>query len=150
MGLDMNMLSESSASSICGTAWNALQTYERSSIARPIGLSQRALRSAITYIEINLGERFTLDTLATAAGVSRFHFARLFRISTGRSPMEFLMRARIERGKQLLKTTEFSICSIAALLGFCDQSHFTRTFRRVTGMAPRDYLRRDQAASELN
>lgn len=73
--------------------------------------------------------------------MSRFHFARMFRIATGYSPMEFLTRRRVERGKEILIHGEMSICDVAALLGFCDQSHFTRTFRRVTGMSPREYLR---------
>jgi transcriptional regulator GlxA family with amidase domain len=92
-------------------------------------------------MEANLGERLSLEALADAAGMSRFHFARVFRMATGRSPMEFLMRQRVERGKEILSQGEMSICDIAALLGFCDQSHFTRTFRRVTGMSPREYLR---------
>jgi transcriptional regulator GlxA family with amidase domain len=93
-------------------------------------------------MEANLGERFSLEMLAEAAGMSRFHFARVFRIATGYSPMEFLMRQRVARGKDILLQGDMSICDVAALLGFCDQSHFTRTFRRVTGMSPREYLRK--------
>jgi AraC family transcriptional regulator len=108
---------------------------------RPHGLNGRALHRALAFIEANLGERFTLETLAAYVGISRFHFARLFRLATGYSPMEYLMRQRIERGKLILTRGEYSICEIAALLGFCDQSHFTRTFRRMTRMSPRDYAR---------
>ena len=97
---------------------------------------------ALTYVEANLGERFSLETLAEAAGMSRFHFARVFRIATGYSPMQFLMRRRVARGKEILSQGDMSICDVAALLGFCDQSHFTRTFRRVAGMSPREYLRK--------
>jgi transcriptional regulator GlxA family with amidase domain len=93
-------------------------------------------------MEANLGERFSLEMLAEAAGTSRFHFARMFRSATGCSPMEFLTRKRVERGKEILLRGEMSICDVAALLGFCDQSHFTRTFRRVMGMSPREYVRK--------
>jgi len=106
------------------------------------GLSRRALNRACSYIAENLGERFTLDDLARQAGVSRFHFARLFRVSTGDSPMAYLLKSRIERAKQMLLQDERPVCEIAALLGFCDQSHLTRTFRRLTGLTPREFARR--------
>jgi transcriptional regulator GlxA family with amidase domain len=103
------------------------------------GLSRRALRQALTYIETHLGDPVRLQDLAQAAGVSRFHFARLFRISTGESPMEFLLRTRIERAKMILRSTDRRMCEIAASLGFCDQSHFSRSFRRYAGMTPRQF-----------
>ena len=93
-------------------------------------------------MESNLGERLTLEAVASSAGISRFHFARLFRITTGCSPMEYLMKVRIERSRDLLDRGDASICAIAVQLGFCDQSHFTRTFRRLIGTSPREYTRR--------
>lgn len=106
------------------------------------GLSRRALNRACSFIAENLGEHFTLDDLARQAGVSRFHFARLFRVSTGYSPMAYLVKSRIERAKQLLLQDDRAVCEIAAVLGFCDQSHLTRTFRRLTGLTPREFARR--------
>lgn len=103
------------------------------------GLGDRALRRALAFIDANLGERISLATLAAAAGISRFHFARLFRVATGQSPMKYLMSIRVERSRLVLTRGDCSICEIAAQLGFCDQSHFTRTFRRYTGMSPREY-----------
>lgn len=117
---------------------------------RSRGLSPRALGRALTFMEANLGRRLTLDAVAASAAVSRFHFARLFRITTGHSPMEFLMRARIARSKHLLERGNTSVCEVAAALGFCDQSHFTRTFRRITGMSPRDFMRHAQNVNILN
>ncbi|MBM0106831.1 helix-turn-helix transcriptional regulator [Steroidobacter sp. S1-65] len=117
---------------------------------RAHGLSPRALQRALTFMEANLGKRLTLAEIAASAAVSRFHFARLFRVTTGHSPMEFLMRARIARSQSLLVRGDTSICAVAAALGFCDQSHFTRTFRRLIGVPPREYLRRTQAVGALN
>jgi len=105
------------------------------------GLSSMALRRVRSFMEANLGESLTLDDLAGAAGVSRFHFARLFRISTGASPMNYLMKLRIVRAKLLLLRNDRSVCDVAAALGFCDQSHFSRTFRRMTGQTPREFVR---------
>jgi AraC family transcriptional regulator len=102
-------------------------------------LSPRAFHDVSAYIEQHLDERLSLDELARVAGVSRFHFARQFRLRTGESPMGFLLRARIERGKSLLRDGAASIGNVAAALGFADQSHFTRTFKRVVGVPPSEY-----------
>ena len=93
------------------------------------------------YIEHNLGEAISLEDLARVAGVSRFHFARQFRARTGESPMEYLLRARVERGKALLRDSRARLVDISAELGFADQSHFARTFRRLVGVAPSAYAR---------
>lgn len=119
-----------------------LADYQRVDPRPRRGLSRRALNRACSFIAENLGERFTLDDLARQAGVSRFHFARLFRVSTGDSPMAYLLKSRIERAKQMLLQGERPVCEIAAVLGFCDQSHLTRTFRRLTGLTPREFARR--------
>ena len=105
------------------------------------GLSRRVLALACSYMEDNLGENFTLDDLARAVGVSRFHFSRLFRVSTGESPMGFSLRLRIEHAKGMLLKGDRRICEIAMALGFFDQSHFARTFRRITGVSPGEYVR---------
>jgi transcriptional regulator GlxA family with amidase domain len=117
---------------------------------RSHGLSPRALQRALAFMDANIGKRVTLAAIAGSAAVSRFHFARLFRVTTGHSPMEFLVRTRIDRSKYLLARGDISICEVAAELGFCDQSHFTRTFRRLTGMSPREYIRSMQHANTLN
>lgn len=137
-----------SASKDGHASWRFISQWRDAHSVSPVPRSSRsrALQRALTYIEANLGERFSLEMLAEAAGISRFHFARRFRVATGYSPMEFLMRQRVERGKKILLNGEMSICDVAALLGFCDQSHFTRTFRRVTGMSPREYVREYAAA----
>lgn len=124
----------------------ALPEYPRLVPRARRGLSRRALNRACSFIAENLGERFTLDDLARQAGVSRFHFARLFRVSTGDSPMAYLLKSRIERAKQMLLQDDRPVCEIAAVLGFCDQSHLTRTFRRLTGLTPREFARRHAEA----
>lgn len=123
-------------------AWVDLPDFPRLEQRPRRGLSRRALTRACSFIAENLGERFTLDDLARQAGVSRFHFARLFRVSTGDSPMAYLLKSRIERAKQMLLQDDRPVCEIAAVLGFCDQSHLTRTFRRLTGLTPREFARR--------
>ncbi len=103
------------------------------------GLSPRALARALDYIDRHIGDTLTLADIAGAACISRFHFARLFRISTGRSPMEFVLAKRIALAKEQLARGPQKISATAASLGFFDQSHFTRTFRRMTGYSPREF-----------
>ena len=111
------------------------------------GLAPGALRRVREYVEESVGRPVSLDDLARVAGVSRFHFARQFRVSTGESPMRYVLRARIERGKARLRDRDVTVSRIATELGFADQSHFTRTFRRLVGTSPRRFadLRADAA-----
>lgn len=102
-----------------------------------------ALKRIDRYLDEHLGDSVRLEDLARLAAVSRFHFARCFRRSTGESPMAFLRRMRIERAKELLANGS-PICDIALELGFYDQSHFTRHFARIVGTTPGRYARRQQ------
>lgn len=106
------------------------------------GLAHAALDRTFRSIHARLGEKITLQQLADAACMSRFHFARLFRCSTGFSPMEYLLHARLETAKAMLREGGMPLCDIAAAIGFADQSHFTRHFRRRTGLTPLQYARR--------
>jgi AraC family transcriptional regulator len=107
------------------------------------GLAGGALRRVRAYIDDHIGERISLDELACQAGVSRFHFARQFRLSTGESAMGYLRRVRIERSKSILQTRGATIAEVAARLGFSDQSHFTRIFGRLVGVSPGSFARSD-------
>lgn len=74
--------------------------------------------------------------LATAAGLSVHHFARLFRARTGQSPWEFVLRVRLERARDLLVSTQRPIKEIGQAVGFRDYSYFCRVFREHTGQSP--------------
>ncbi|HEY0502273.1 MAG TPA: AraC family transcriptional regulator [Lysobacter sp.] len=114
---------------------------EPPAIARTSGLSDRALERTIAHIHAHLFDNLSLGDLARIACVSRFHFARMFRVRTGFSPMKYVQNERIEIAKHLLRTHEGNISSIAAALGFFDQSHFSRVFRKLTGVSPGRYAR---------
>ena len=107
------------------------------------GLAGSTLRRVRSYIDEHLGERISLDELARQAGLSRFHFARQFRHSTGESPMAYLRRVRIERSMAILQNRDTTIAEVAATLGFSDQSHFTRIFGRLVGVSPGSFARCD-------
>lgn len=82
-----------------------------------------------------------LTKLADIAGVSRFHFVRMFRRSIGATPMAYLERIRLERAQQMILTGKHTLAQIAAAVGYADQAHFTRRFRRHFGCTPAVYAR---------
>jgi AraC family transcriptional regulator len=116
-------------------------------VCPPGALAMRAFREVCAFIDGNLGNRLSLGDLAAIAGVSRFHFARQFRLRTGETPMGYVLRRRVERAQQLLGGRGCRISDVAALLGFADQSHFTRTFKRFVGVSPSQYSVIGAAAS---
>jgi AraC-like DNA-binding protein len=91
------------------------------------------------YIGEHLDQDLTLAQLGAVVCMSPYHFARLFRRSTGVSPHRFVVRARIDRATTLLAAPELSIARIARAVGFRTPSHFSTVFRRITGITPRAY-----------
>jgi AraC family transcriptional regulator len=97
------------------------------------------VRRVTEYIEQNLDQELRLAELAALVYMSPYHFARLFKCSTGLPPHRFVVRQRIARASAFLATPEISIAQISRLVGFRTPSHFTTVFRRVTGLTPRGY-----------
>jgi AraC-like DNA-binding protein len=102
---------------------------------------RRVLRS-IDYLVAYADRDLTLDELARAAGLSKFHFLRMFRASTGSTPSRYLSGVRVERAKGLLRRTELSVTDIALEVGFAEQSSFTRAFARREGVSPTGFRTR--------
>jgi AraC-like DNA-binding protein len=93
-------------------------------------------RVVIDYIEAHLGEDLRLAELCVVAGVSRAHFARAFRRTTGLSPHGFVTQRRLARAVELVCQHEMSIKEIARRCGFADPAHLTRCFKLRFGYAP--------------
>ena len=97
------------------------------------------LRQVTQYIQENLPRDIRLAELGALVHMSPYHFARLFKRSTGVPPHRFLVRRRIDEARTLLEARTLAIGEIARLVGFRTPSHFTTTFRRITGMTPSAY-----------
>lgn len=108
----------------------------RSMVPREGGLPPRRLAAVVDFIHARLAQRTTLAELAAVAGVSESHFARMFKMSTGSSPHQFVMQARLDHARRELTCTARPIAEIALDAGFADQSHLTRTMRRLLGITP--------------
>jgi AraC family transcriptional regulator len=116
-----------------------LDTARRTSPAeRPkaTALAKWRLQRALDYVDGNLSGPVRLADLASAAGLTRMHFAAQFRAATGLRPHEYLLRRRIERAQDMLRCSTDSIMDVALQVGFQAQAHFTSTFRRFVGQPP--------------
>jgi AraC family transcriptional regulator len=84
--------------------------------------------------------------LAELVGLSISHFGRRFKASFGVSPHGYLLRARVERAKTLMRSKDVPLCQIALDCGFCDQAHMSRLFRAVVGSPPNRWRREQTPA----
>ena len=105
-------------------------------LPRAVGLDRATLRRVSTYIEEHLAEDLSLSELAAVAILSPYHFARLFKESTGLTPHQYVIGRRIERAKLLLSSTNWSLSAIAHAVGFAHESHLALHFKRLTGLIP--------------
>ncbi len=126
-----------------GVALHILRTCSTQSTVRSRngGLTRRALNASLDRIEAGLETGVSLDVLATTAGLSRSHFARAFRQSTGKSPHQYLTQRRLVRARELLARSDQPIIEIALRCGFSSQAHFTQSFRQIVGATPLEYRR---------
>lgn len=102
-------------------------------------LSDAQLIAVVGFIHDNLDGRITLDDLARVAHLSSFHFARLFRNSTGEPPHQYVIKARVERAKTLLRNRRLTLAQVAAAVGFANHAHLTRHFKRQVGATPSSF-----------
>jgi AraC family transcriptional regulator len=97
------------------------------------------LNRVVEFIHANLDRNIHLEELAEAAGMSAFHFAKLFKASTGSSPHQYILQRRLERAQQLLRDPSLTLSEVGLRCGFADQSHMTNVFRRFVGVTPSKY-----------
>jgi transcriptional regulator GlxA family with amidase domain len=100
------------------------------------GLSPQRERLVKQLILERLGDSLEVTELAQACALSRSHFSRAFKCSTGLSPQDWIRRQRITLAKQLIQYTDMSLTQISLECGFCDQAHFCHLFTRSEGINP--------------
>src|SRR5271165_3719493 len=103
------------------------------------GLLKWRLKRVMEFVDAHLHRPVTLADMASAAGLSRMHFAAQFRVATGLRAHEYLLKRRIERAQTLLLETREPLAQIALTVGFQTQAHFTTVFRRFVGDTPHQW-----------
>jgi AraC-like DNA-binding protein len=106
------------------------------------GLSARDRRRAVEaalWIEARAAEPIGLDDAAAEAGLSTYHFLRLFARALGVTPHQYLVRARLRLAARLLAEDDRPITDVAFDCGFADLSNFVRSFHRAAGLPPRRF-----------
>ncbi len=95
--------------------------------------------NVIGALENNFSKDWKLDDLLSIAHMSRSNLMRIFRKATGQTPIEYLVRLRIQRAMEMLRNTDLSITEIAMEVGFNDSNYFTRQFQKANGCPPSQY-----------
>jgi len=99
------------------------------------------LKRVTDWMAANLAEEFSLARLAAQAGMSEFHFNRLFKRATGVPPSQYQIKLRLDTSRRLLRETKKSVITVANEVGYSNPSHFAQLFRKATGLSPTDYRR---------
>ncbi|MCX5496359.1 AraC family transcriptional regulator [Kaistia dalseonensis] len=105
------------------------------------GLAPWAERRCLELLRARLSEDVSLDELAAEAGLSPFHFARMFKQSVGVPPRVYLTRLRIEKACELLDQTDLPVTEIAQEVGYSSNQVLARVFSKHQRMSPSDYRR---------
>jgi AraC-like DNA-binding protein len=90
----------------------------------------------------NLAETLEVAELARACALSRSHFSRAFKRTTGLAPQEWIRQQRIKQAKLLISSSALSLTQISQECGFCDQAHFCHLFSRSEGVNPMTWRKR--------
>lgn len=99
------------------------------------------LKQVTDWMAENLSEELNLDRMAAQAGISKFHFHRLFKTAMGVTPSRYHTTLRIETACRLLRETKMSIIEVGMEVGYPNPSHFAQLFRKETGSSPSEYRR---------
>jgi AraC family transcriptional regulator len=127
---------ETALANILLTSFN---TFTPRSISGNGGLAPLALRRVVEFMHANMDKQVGLKDLADCAGLSLSHFSFQFRASTNQSPHRYMLRLRIERSKELLADSRFSVLDVGLEVGFRNQQHFATAFRHSVGVPPSVY-----------
>lgn len=121
-----------------GFVWIVGSFFMKHAHKRIDGIDDRVLR-VMAHVKDNMQQEMTIESLASMVCVTKAHLGRLFRESIGCSPIQFVLRTRIQCAQRLLVTTASSVSAIADQVGFNDVSYFIRLFRQKIGFTPQEY-----------
>ena len=97
------------------------------------------VKCAIAYVQLHFSEPITLQALADAAGYSTYYFCKLFKQVTKLTPMQYVVRYRIEQAEKRLITSNDPAETVMLEVGFHNYGYFWRTFKEIFGLSPQEY-----------
>lgn len=97
------------------------------------------IQKSVQHINDNYTSKISLDLVAGKACMSRHHFSRTFKKAMGVTFQNYLNDRRMEKAKDMLKSSRLTITEIAFFVGYADMTHFTKMFKRMTGFTPSQY-----------
>ena len=112
------------------------QPQQEATPERDPKLPRDVLRRAIRFVNDNLDSKLRWDDIATACGVDPFAFGRGFKLASGMTPHQYIIRCRLRRAMKLLAREELTLADIALDVGCSCQSHLTTLFRKHLGTTP--------------
>lgn len=118
------------------TVMPGVNAEQRSSLTALMSSRNPVLVATVTLMNRHFDEPLSMDELAAAAGYSRRHLERLFKDAVGKTPGDFYRGLRLDRGRNLLSTTNLTLMEVSLACGFSTVSHFSKSFRARFGTAP--------------
>ena len=115
---------------------------QRVALQARFGVLQPKLTEAVTLMEANIEEPLSTDEIAQLAGISRRQLERLFKQYLGSLPSRYYLELRLQRARQLLRDTNYSIVQVGLMCGFSSGSHFSTAFGALFGNTPREERQR--------
>lgn len=101
--------------------------------------SSDAIEASKAYIEANYTKNITLEDVSREVNISSYYLSRIFKESTGKNFIDYLTDLRIEKAKELLSTTSYSMKEICVMSGYSDPNYFSKTFKKNVGVTPTEY-----------
>lgn len=110
--------------------------------------TQIRIQKMVLYIQHHYQEKITLTEISAAAGISRSEAGRCFRLYYDLTPLEYVIKYRLEQAQKLLISQTLSVNEIGYLCGFSDTSYFIRCFRKVFDVTPSDFRKSNRGIQE--
>ncbi len=98
-----------------------------------------AVEAAKAYIQNNYSKDISLDEVSQTVNISPYYFSKIFKEDVGEGFVEYLTKIRMDKAKELLTTTEYSMKEICSMVGYADPNYFSRSFKKNVGVTPTEY-----------
>ena len=112
------------------------KTRQRGQYPAAKGLTPYQIRQIKTFVTDHLDQPLRLADLAAHLRLSCCYFARQFKQAVGQTPRQFVEKTKMQRAKELLLTTNFSVIAVGMEVGYDNPSHFSSAFKNVVGLSP--------------